>query len=125
MFLNSLYTIVSTEKTSIDDTHTDAICVVKLNEDHPIFAGHFPGQPILPGVCIIQMLIDIVSAWEGYSLKLKKSKNIKFLKIIDPKKTPEITLNIQMIYGADNLIQVKSDGVTDITFFKLNLELFK
>ena len=27
-----------------------------LNEDHPIFAGHFPGNPILPGVVQIEMI---------------------------------------------------------------------
>ena len=28
--------------------------------DHPAFAGHFPGQPILPGVCLLALVVE---AW--------------------------------------------------------------
>jgi len=28
---------------------------IALNKDHPVFEGHFPGNPILPGVCTVKM----------------------------------------------------------------------
>ena len=31
------------------------------NPEHPIFAGHFPGNPILPGVIQIEMMAQVSS----------------------------------------------------------------
>lgn len=29
---------------------------VRLDAAHPIYAGHFPGNPVLPGVCTLQIV---------------------------------------------------------------------
>ena len=34
---------------------TDKIWL-RLNPDHPIYHAHFPGNPITPGVCIVQIV---------------------------------------------------------------------
>ena len=33
--------------------------MIRLNPEHEIFRAHFPGQPITPGVCQIQMVTEI------------------------------------------------------------------
>lgn len=38
-----------------------------ISQDHPALAGHFPGNPIVPGVVILQHIIDAANA-EGYSI---------------------------------------------------------
>ena len=35
------------------------ICRITLNPAHPIFAGHFPGNPITPGVCMLQIIKEL------------------------------------------------------------------
>ena len=32
---------------------------IKLNPKHEIFKGHFPGQPVTPGVVLIQMTTEL------------------------------------------------------------------
>ena len=49
-----------------------------LNPDHLIYKAHFPGQPVTPGVCILQMIQEILSEQEGMPLFIRKIKNVKF-----------------------------------------------
>ena len=51
MLMNDFYTIsdLQTEEFSIS-------CKATFNKDHDIFNGHFPGQPVVPGVCMMQMI---------------------------------------------------------------------
>ncbi|MCX6330659.1 MAG: hypothetical protein NTZ85_14245 [Bacteroidia bacterium] len=56
-FLNELYTIKNIQKESVNKLTIQ----VELKRDHDIFKGHFPGNPILPGVCTIQILKELLS----------------------------------------------------------------
>ena len=35
---------------------------VTIARDHPAFAGHFPGAPVLPGVVLLSLVIEAVAA---------------------------------------------------------------
>ena len=43
------------------------------------FQGHFPGKPVLPGVCNIQAVIVMLQAWEEMDIGLKEIVSVKFL----------------------------------------------
>lgn len=53
-----------------------------LAADHPAFAGHFPGQPIAPGVVLLDQAILLVEASE--SLRIKGIAAAKFLSPAQP-----------------------------------------
>jgi len=57
MAQNGLFTFTY-PKTEHDIVKTD----VKLNRLYQIFDGHFPGHPVLPAVCMLQMVKDVVEA---------------------------------------------------------------
>ena len=57
---------------------------VILNPDHLIYKAHFPGQPVTPGVCILQMIQELLSEQEGMPLYISKIKNAKFTNMISP-----------------------------------------
>lgn len=41
---------------------------LQIPSDHPAYAGHFPGQPILPGVVLLDAAQRLIEAEQGLSL---------------------------------------------------------
>ena len=52
--------------------------------DHPAFAGHFPGTPILPGVVLLDTVIHSIAAATGIALDLCEISSVKFLSPVSP-----------------------------------------
>lgn len=51
---------------------------------HPAFAGHFPGTPILPGVVLLDVALQIIADTRGISLDLCEISSVKFLNPATP-----------------------------------------
>ncbi len=60
---------------------------IKLNPDHEIYKGHFQKMAVAPGVCLIQMIKEILMLKFQKELILSEGNNIKFLSLINPKET--------------------------------------
>lgn len=67
--------------------------VVRLNPSASIFGAHFPGYPITPGACLLQIALDCISACEGRSFELVSAKEIKFLSPVFPEDGAVLTLS--------------------------------
>lgn len=52
--------------------------------DHPAYAGHFPGNPILPGVVLLDEALHTLAAREGLALAVGQIKSAKFPSPIQP-----------------------------------------
>ena len=46
--------------------------------DHPAFAGHFPGNPIVPGVLLLDAMLHAIAA-TGVTMNTCEIRSIKFL----------------------------------------------
>ena len=46
------------------------VALLEINPLHKIFKGHFPGQPVVPGVCMLQMGREILEKALGQSTRL-------------------------------------------------------
>jgi 3-hydroxyacyl-[acyl-carrier-protein] dehydratase len=68
--------------------------VVSIIGSHPIFQGHFPGSPVVPGVCQVQMVKELIEKAVRHRLNLTESDNIKFLSMINPQVNPQLEFNI-------------------------------
>ena len=52
--------------------------------DHPAYAGHFPGRPILPGVVLLAEVMQAVERATGRGAERWSLANAKFLQPVAP-----------------------------------------
>lgn len=67
--------------TDYDDSHVTGYKNVTINE--PFFEGHFPGDPTMPGVMILESMGQVASVLLGLKLGQECSDKIAFLAGID------------------------------------------
>ena len=51
---------------------------------HPAYAGHFPGQPILPGAVLLDVALHTIAGQLGLTLGSAKIRAAKFLSPVRP-----------------------------------------
>src|SRR6266550_1356025 len=83
-------------------------CTLLINEKHEIFTGHFPDLPIVPGVCTMQMIKELLEQHLQKKLRLITAGNLKFLSIINPVENPEIEIQISYASNDDGFIHADS-----------------
>ncbi len=62
----------------------EALTDLAIAADHPAFAGHFPGEPILPGVVLLDAALDHVCHTDGLGMHRWQILTAKFLKVVRP-----------------------------------------
>jgi len=101
--LTDFYSLESYEKTESGSF----IAYISLNKDHDIFKGHFPGNPVTPGVCMMQIVKELTEEFTGSKLFLKTASNVKFMAIINPFETPDLKLQLD-IASTEDEVKVKN-----------------
>ena len=93
MLRGILYEIVSVDGSGV---------TLRLLPESPVYKGHFPGYPITPGVCLVEMALEAIAEMAGQaghdenvaSLRLVAAKNIKFTSPVFPEAGTELRFNI-------------------------------
>ena len=80
-----------------------------LNPDHLIYKAHFPGQPVTPGVCILQMLQELLSIEVGKQLFINNIKNAKFISMMSPVTDSRVSVLFTSVEAQEG--GVKAQGV--------------
>ena len=57
---------------------------LKIPADHPAFAGHFPGVPIVPGVVLLDEVMHAVVSDMGLAAMAWQISYVKFLSPLKP-----------------------------------------
>ena len=101
-------------------SETGFIATIKLYAGHVVYAGHFPGQPVTPGVIQLQIVHELLEKHFNRNLKLITMHQCKFLKILNPNETSQIVVRIEFT-RQEELLHIKAWGENGATiFFKLN-----
>lgn len=112
--LNELFIVLETS-----DAESSFANSVQLNPAHIVYAGHFPGRPVTPGVIQLQIVHELLEQRFNKNLKLNSINQCKFLKILDPNETPRMVVQIEYKI-TDELLHVKARGGNETNiFFKL------
>lgn len=93
MLLNKLYRIRSL---NADTDGSGFLAEIEIDPNHPLFEGHFPGNPILPGVCTVQIIKELLEHSIQKSLRMTKAGNIKYLGFVNPVTMPLLTIHLQI-----------------------------
>jgi 3-hydroxyacyl-[acyl-carrier-protein] dehydratase len=94
---------------------------VQFNRSHKIFEGHFPGQPVVPGVCMMQMIKEIMEKIRRRKLQLTSASNMKFLSLIDPNQFAEVNTMISWVDAEQGSIAITASLFSgELIFFKMN-----
>lgn len=110
MLIPNLYIVKETIKT--DDNNFKV--QIELNPNHEVFEGHFPNNPIMPGVCMMQIIKEITEGFVEKDLFLSKVSNVKFMATINPFINSILELNLNVVCE-NNEVKVKNSSFFDTT----------
>ncbi|MBQ4018173.1 MAG: hypothetical protein II605_02900 [Paludibacteraceae bacterium] len=71
----------------------ETVYTIRFDAAHPIFAGHFPGHPIVPGACLVQIAQELTARATGRSGAFTQIRNLKFRQPVTPDQ--QLTVTIQ------------------------------
>jgi len=81
--------IVGLVEDSVEITDLGATCQVVFQPNEPVFAGHFPGNPIVPGVLMLEGLVALNARLGATLIGIKEAK---FRAIARPSQTLRYSL---------------------------------
>lgn len=74
--------------------------IVRIAANHPALPGHFPGQPLVPGVILLEQVALALRAWRDQ--RLGRVLEAKFVAPLLPEQTALLQLT-EMTPGASRL----------------------
>ena len=120
-FLNSLPhrpPFVFVRKVLTREPGVSAECETQFSRDDPMFAGHFPGDPLVPGVILTEALAQTagIAAHDENSKSrflLSAIRQMKFFQAVRPEE--KIVLRARKMGEVDELLQFEVEALIDNT----------
>ena len=117
VFKDNFYFIDAKRRTDAGVSYT-----LHFNADHLIYKAHFPGEPITPGVCILQVGLDLLADAVERELEVENVKNVKFLSVLRPE-MGSVSVDVQKVEINDGLVKAQLAFHTpEIPIAKLSLQ---
>ncbi|MGB5005617.1 MAG: hypothetical protein WBO39_01670 [Ferruginibacter sp.] len=101
MLLNDFFTINNRESSP-----TEIWAELIIDPNHKIFEGHFPNLPVVPGVCMMQMIKEIIEDVLGKATNLVHAAEMKFMAVINPQENNRIQSTIKYTTDENGAIHI-------------------
>ena len=89
MLIKDFYTI---NELTFNGSGIDA--TIKLNPNHVVYLGHFPEQPVVPGVIQLQIVKELLEEVMQAKLMMDNIIQVKYLIPITPNENPVLVFSI-------------------------------
>lgn len=81
----------------------------RIAPDHPAIPGHFPGRPVVPGVLLLDGIIETATRWLGVPIDVRSLRQAKFIAPL----LPGQVASIELALAGDSLdFAVQREGTT-------------
>jgi 3-hydroxymyristoyl/3-hydroxydecanoyl-(acyl carrier protein) dehydratase len=68
---------------------------MRFATSHPALPGHFPGHPVVPGVLLLEAVVNALPAQVGVAVRVTGFPAVKFLAPLQPERDVEIAIAIK------------------------------
>lgn len=110
MLMNDFYTIEYIQR----DPNSFS-CKVAFNNQHDIFRGNTSGRPVVPGVCMMEMVKELLEQQTDQSLWLRNAGQVKMLEMITSDVSPIVNVSWQKIHKGYTVdASFKSNDLSDL-----------
>ena len=105
---DKFYKILKEEKDGDNAKYTVAIL-----PDCNVYDGHFPGDPVCPGVCNIETIQECAMMLTGRDLRIKAIKQCRLTAIATPTVCPEVVITVNATAKEDGTFLVVANIADD------------
>ena len=119
MLIKDYYTIENVLKQDDGFVRFD----ISLNADCPVYEGHFPGEPVSPGVCNIQMVKECAEQVAGKSLFLNNLQQCRLTTLVTPLAHPQVEVKILLEEKGEAYRLKATIGKNEDVYLDLKAEL--
>lgn len=96
---------------------------VRLNPECEVYKGHFPGSPVSPGVCNIQMMLECAQIVLQQPVRMRKLSRCRFTTLLSPLTHPQLDIQIDLQLKEDFYILNATIGRGEENYQLIKAEL--
>lgn len=101
MLLENRYFEITDARTIL---RKEAVFRVRLLPDCDVYRGHFPGRPVCPGVCNIEMIKECAMLLSGRELSIGTIRQCRFTAVASPSISPELDVAVSLLPAGDDYV---------------------
>ena len=109
---DKFFEVLHEEKISANE----AVYLCGLKADCDVYRGHFPGKPVSPGVCNIEMIRECAELLTGENLLIQTIKQCRLTAVASPSACPKVDVRVAVakVEGTEtyNIIANIADDAT-------------